>query len=63
MKLALTLILALVCVAILVRGYFDEIRPFGIVRESFRLLPRLLRTQPLVVAWLLIPSSRLRWGQ
>lgn len=55
MKLALSLILVLVCAGILLRGYFSEIRPFGIVKEAARQCPAIVRRQPVVVLWLFLP--------
>lgn len=62
MQLALSILVVLASLGILIHAYFGAIRPYDIMLQSIKLLPRLLRDKPLllipaIASALLVPMS------
>lgn len=54
MRLALTILLVLAALGVLIHAYFAAIRPYDVMLQSIKLLPRLIREKPLLVVTALV---------
>ena len=57
MRLALTILVVLAALGILIHAYFAAIRPYDVMLQSIKLLPRFVRQKPLLVLTALVPTA------